>query len=34
MVEFVPDTINQEAEESPDEARSSDVSRTDVDDAS
>lgn len=34
MVEFVPDTINQEAEESPDEERSSDVSITDVDEDS
>ncbi|XBI51168.1 hypothetical protein VPH35_033723 [Triticum aestivum] len=34
MVEFVPDTINQEVEESPDEERSSDVSITDVDEDS
>ena len=34
MVEFVPDTINQEAEEHPDEERSSDVSITDVDEDS
>uniref|UniRef100_A0A8R7P4V4 Uncharacterized protein n=1 Tax=Triticum urartu TaxID=4572 RepID=A0A8R7P4V4_TRIUA len=34
MDEFVPDTINQEVEESPDEERSSDVSITDVDEDS
>uniref|UniRef100_A0A8R7QVX5 Uncharacterized protein n=1 Tax=Triticum urartu TaxID=4572 RepID=A0A8R7QVX5_TRIUA len=34
MVEFVSDTINQKAEESPDEERSSDVSITDVDEDS
>lgn len=34
MVEFVPDTINQEAEQRPDEERSSDVSITNVDEDS